>query len=160
MSGVEGSSSHCSDCYVDLARGLFTLTFSLSNVHSALLYPNHGKAPLCRILGVSLSLFWNIPQIAGSVFAFNSGAPSPRQHAHWGFWNSMRGRVFGARLMVPKHPGKLQAHRAGVHRVCLLATAASLIPHKVFHTKRPPHPFSRQLFKLTNLPSPLLMHLV
>jgi hypothetical protein len=157
VSGVERSSSHCSDCYVDLARGLFTLTFSLSNVHSALLYPNHGKAPLCRILGVSLSLFWSIPQIAGSFQLRGSASKTTRR---LGFWNSMRGRVFGARLMVPKHPGKLQAHRAGVHRVCLPATAASLIPHKVFHTKRHPHPFSRHLFKLTNNPSPLVMHLV
>jgi hypothetical protein len=97
VSGVERSSSHCSDCYVDLARGLFTLTYSLSNVHSTLLYPNHGKAPLCRILGVSLSLFWSIPQIAGSFQLRGSASKTTRRlgvlelDAWESFWSETNG---------------------------------------------------------------------
>ena len=81
MSGVERFSSYCNDRNVDL----HALTFSLSNVHSALLYPNHGKAPLCRILGVSLSLFWSIPQITAGVLAFNSRGSASKTARPLGF---------------------------------------------------------------------------
>ena len=150
MSGVERFGSYCSDCYVDLARGLFTLTFSLSNVHSALLYPNHGKAPLCRILGVSLSLFWSIPQIA---VRFQPRGPASKTARPLGFLELDAWEIFGARLMIPKHP-RQTAGPSG-WSASSLPTCNSCQPHttQVFHTKRHPHPFSRQLFKLTNFPS-------
>jgi hypothetical protein len=127
--------------------------FNLSNVHSALLYPNRGKAPLCRILGVSLGLFWSVPQITGSVFAFNPGVSASKTARPLGFLGSMRGRVFGAGLMVPKYP-RLTAGPSG-WSASSLPTCNSCQPHttQVFIPNDTPHPFSRQLFMLTTLPS-------
>ena len=139
---------------------LHALTSSLSNVHSALLYPNHGKAPLCRILGVSLSLFWSIPQIAGGVLAFNSRGSASKTARPLGFlvpnaWESFWSETNGSQAS--------QTNCRPIGLKCIESAYLQRLPAS-YHTQMfiPTPPSLQQATVYAYYPSvsPLLMHFV